>query len=376
MATTVTISSKSATTISGSTTKTVSNTVYTDIGPGTNYVDIASNRVGHAAHSGSAGTYSWSFSSGLTANTQYGVVAYAVGGGDSEVSSVVDGTLPPPSLTSQNASNITHEEATINFTTANDGGYYPKTIQYSLDGESTWNTGTTISSGTATTSSFLITGLSPETQYTVALRATTTAGSSATTTLSFTTAETPKVIKTYGSVSGSAVLLTDFYGSSNNQAQKITKLYGSVEELDTMISAIGTPVPPVVSNYLRVEGFDSDEFFDKISTSFPSFLSYSYCNAKMFRVKITVSSIESTASGNELHYDMYIQFGEANNIVQDTKVESDVKYRILTAYGVDRMVYNVNTAVGDTCYVNIAASYTTAIRAKLIHQGFGHLDYT
>lgn len=228
MATTLTVLSKTPTSISLSATKTYTNAMYMGIGPGTTVLDIMQNPVDTAVEgSGSTGTYTHTFSSGLSANTQYGAVAYGYGAGESEVSNIVDATLPPPALSSTSVDTISTTKATIRFTTAVDGGYYPKKVQYSLDNGATWINWGILSGGTAASGSIRLSGLTAETNYTIPLRTTTSAGSSPVTTVSFTTAEAPKKIKTYGSASGSARLLTDLYGSSNDQAQRLARLYGS-----------------------------------------------------------------------------------------------------------------------------------------------------
>lgn len=112
----------------------------------------------------------------------------------------------------------------IDYSTEADGGEYTKTLEYSLDG-STWATGATISSSAATTGAFTITGLTPNTSYTVRTRMTTTAGSTVGDSISVTTMPIGKI---YGSVNGQAKQIRKMYGPVNGQAKKIVKIYGSV----------------------------------------------------------------------------------------------------------------------------------------------------
>ena len=187
MATTISISYKTATSISGTTTKSVTYATFTNIGPGFDYESIVQNRVAYASHQGAAGTYSWSFSSGLQPNTQYGLVAYAMGGGEENVSAVHDGTLPAPGLSDVHISGVTATTVTVHYTTAADGGYYPKSIKYQLNSSGDFVTGATVASGSATSGEFTVSGLTPGTTYTISFRVSTTAGNTSSGIRSFTT---------------------------------------------------------------------------------------------------------------------------------------------------------------------------------------------
>lgn len=67
---------------------------------------------------------------------------------------------------------------TFDWSTAEDGGRFPKTVEYSIDGGQTWVPITTVSGGEAQSGTFTIDNLSPSTNYTVQTRTTTEAGSS------------------------------------------------------------------------------------------------------------------------------------------------------------------------------------------------------
>lgn len=227
MAVSLVINSKTSSSISATVTKTVTNSTGVYVGPGTTYENIYANNVAHTTvGNGSTGSFNVSFTSGLTANTQYGIVAFAVGGGSSGISSVLDATLPAPALASQSVGARSIDSATINYTTAVDGGYLPKTIEYSLDNGTTWVTVATVTSGSAASGSFTVSSLSPGESYTMLTRVSTTAGSTTGSALTFTTLSSKK--KLYGSVDGYAESITGLYGSSANQAVTITKFYGSV----------------------------------------------------------------------------------------------------------------------------------------------------
>lgn len=71
---------------------------------------------------------------------------------------------------------ITSSSAQVNYSVPADGGYYTKTLEYSIDGGTTWVAGATISTGSASTGSFTISGLRAGTSYELKSRVVTTAG--------------------------------------------------------------------------------------------------------------------------------------------------------------------------------------------------------
>lgn len=84
-------------------------------------------------------------------------------------------------------SSVTETTATLAYSTPADGGVYSKTIQYSLDGVA-WATGATVSTGSASSGTFTITGLIAGTTYTLRSKVVTTAGTTVCdNSLSFTT---------------------------------------------------------------------------------------------------------------------------------------------------------------------------------------------
>lgn len=120
---------------------------------------------------------------------------------------------------------ISETNAVINYATTADGGVYTKTIEYSIDNGTTWVTGATVNTGSASTGSFTISGLTGGTSYTLKYRTSTTAGNTAGSDITFSTLETYKL---YGSVNSVTKKIKKLYGSVNNQSKEIKKLYGSV----------------------------------------------------------------------------------------------------------------------------------------------------
>lgn len=117
---------------------------------------------------------------------------------------------------------VTGRTATFNYSVGADGGQYDRKLEYSLDGV-TWTTAATITTGSAETGTFTITGLDGNTSYTLKSRIKTTAGISNDTDVSFTTLHL-----LYGSVGDTAKGINKLYGSVGGQTKEITKLYGSV----------------------------------------------------------------------------------------------------------------------------------------------------
>ena len=117
----------------------------------------------------------------------------------------------------------TGTSATIRYSAAADGGYYSKTVQYSIDEGQTWSTGVVIASGNATTGTFTIYNLTPGVEYTVMTRTTTPK----TTVAGQSLIVSDKTTKFYGSVEGEAKEITNLYASDSGVAKTVTKLYGS-----------------------------------------------------------------------------------------------------------------------------------------------------
>lgn len=102
-----------------------------------------------------------------------------------------------------------------------DGGFYDKTVEYSLDGGATWTTITTVTGGSATSGSFAVPIEDLQRTSKMLVSATTTAGRSYIT-------HYLGNVKLYGSVNGQTTTVTKLYGPVGGQARSIVKLYGSV----------------------------------------------------------------------------------------------------------------------------------------------------
>ena len=130
-------------------------------------------------------------------------------------------TVCAPATISVSSNNNT---ARVDYSTPADGGNYTKTIEYSLDNGATWKVGATVSSGSASSGTFTIYGLSIGTTYTLKTRVTTVAGS----TYGPDTVFTAGMAKLYGSVNGNSEEIIKLYGSVGGESKAIKKLYGSV----------------------------------------------------------------------------------------------------------------------------------------------------
>ena len=93
-------------------------------------------------------------------------------------------TLPPSSTLSLNTAHS--DSLDIAYSAPADGGKYTKTLQYSLDGTN-WVNGATIATGSATSGTFTIPNLEPNTQYTIRSRVSTSAGTTNNTTITAST---------------------------------------------------------------------------------------------------------------------------------------------------------------------------------------------
>lgn len=132
-------------------------------------------------------------------------------------------TKPAPFQVS--VTNISNTTATINYATTNDGGYYAKSFEYSLDGGENWTQIELVTGNTIVEHSYQLTGLTPDKYYTLKTRVATIAGETYCKDVIFIT---PGVdTEFYCSVSSQAAGVTGFYGSVNNQAAKIYKIYCS-----------------------------------------------------------------------------------------------------------------------------------------------------
>ena len=161
----------------------------------------------------------------IVPNTRYWLWWYATNGtygtdSPNPSTTTVVTLAKPASITISSIST----SASFNYSIEADGGFYAKTYQYSVDGGTTWVTFATVSSGSATSGSFTVSGVTAGTAYVLKTRVTTTAGTSNGEDITFSTLIKNKV---YGSVSGNTRTVLRLYGSVNGQSRKINKLYGS-----------------------------------------------------------------------------------------------------------------------------------------------------
>lgn len=121
----------------------------------------------------------------IKGNTRYTLGVYASNGymntGSIRLGDYV--TMPPAPTFSNNT--IGTVDAKINYSTPADGGYHTKYLDYSLDNGSTWTQAVSLTGSAAKSGTFTITGLTPNTSYTVKTRTRTSVGSTAGTTLTF-----------------------------------------------------------------------------------------------------------------------------------------------------------------------------------------------
>lgn len=177
----------------------------------------------------------------LTPNTKYTVGIWASNGtyntGSQRRGTVV--TLAEAPTVSVSA--VTTDSITISYSQSADGGYYEKTIQYSLDGGNTWVTGATIASGAATTGTFTISGLVSGASYAIQTRATTSAGNTAGSTITAqTTPAEGTTIGFYGPASGLSAKTWKFYGAA--PSMEVTGVTGSIDSGAETVTAFDANV--------------------------------------------------------------------------------------------------------------------------------------
>ena len=160
----------------------------------------------------------------IVGNTLYTIGVYATNGSYATGSQRVGNYATLAYAPTLSVSAINTDSVTLSYTTQADGGYYAKNIQYSLDNGTNWTTAVTLNTGSVSTGTFTISGLAPNTAYTVKNRISTTAGEINGTDLTFTTLETSKF---YGSVNGKSKKITTLYGSVNGKTKLVKKLYGA-----------------------------------------------------------------------------------------------------------------------------------------------------
>ena len=112
----------------------------------------------------------------IVGNTRYTLGLYASNGsistGSQRYTNAV--TLAYKATLSLNSAGV--DNLVIDYSVPSDGGFYNKSLEYSIDGGSTWVNFATIQGGSSTSGNFTISGLNAGTEYTVQSRVVTSAG--------------------------------------------------------------------------------------------------------------------------------------------------------------------------------------------------------
>lgn len=251
----------------------------------------------------------------------------------------------------------TATSATFSYSVSADGGHYAKTIQYSLDGGTTWREAATISGGSAKTGSFTVNGLLSGAVYTMQIRMSTTAGITSGDNVSFDTLVDEGDNKNifYGSVGRRAKEIRIVYGSVNNETQPITRLYGAAYDIDSFRGAIRR-----LSRYSSIQGFDAAQFKTKIMASPIWSQRTSFGHLRLIGVPGVVQQ------GQRLYrLEMYYKNGGQTEIGYGVPSVID-DYGIIFVNPIPSPVYET---IDDVVL-------SPGIATKLIHQGFGHNNYS
>lgn len=230
-------------------------------------------------------------------------------------------------------------------------------IVYKNNSEVSRSGSVTIASGSS--ASVAVSGLSPHTLYNAVFYSTITQ-IEASESVSFITTGS-RVL--YGSVNDKAKKITTLYGGVNNQAEKVTKFYGSVNGETKLIhqgfghlnyltlSSVTGSIVPWAGEGISVGSFNGNTFYTKLSTDFPQFLPYSYCDAPIYRLKMVLKSATYPYLA-----DLILQFGGEGNIVAEEILENDVRpISVFDDYGIDANGGGGN--VGAASYINLNPIY-------------------
>lgn len=247
-------------------------------------------------------------------------------------------------------SQIGTDFATFLYSTEADGGYYNKTIQYSIDGGTTWTTIATVSGGSAASGAFTVSNLTAGTRYNLQTRVTTTSGTTNGTVVPF-VAKTGLVTAFYGSANNQSVKTIDLYGSVNGESKGIAKLYGPTE----------SPVAVGVSGSIRLGGAGNVSDFD--GNTFWSYMqNYSGINW------LGVDYVKATlTSGKYYSLDLYYVDGTSRSLLGHGSATDLADYGIVA-------INTTSGSVGDNC-IDLTPITEVAYKTKLVYQGFGHVDY-
>lgn len=161
----------------------------------------------------------------IRGNTEYTLGAYASNGNANTGSQNMGNYTTRAYAPTLSVDTLGENSVVITYSTPADGGKYAKSVQYSLDGGTTWVTAATVNTGSASSGTFTISGLTDDTSYTLKCRVSTSAGETNGSDITFRTLPS---FKFYGSVGGQTKKVTKLYGSVGGQSKEIKKLYASV----------------------------------------------------------------------------------------------------------------------------------------------------
>lgn len=255
----------------------------------------------------------------------------------------------------------TPDSATLSYSVGADGGYHDRSVQYSLDGGDTWRTGATISGSAAKTGTFVINGLLSGASYTIQTRTLTTVGATNGESVSFDTlvSEADNENRFYGSVNGLAREINAIYGGVNDEAKPIIKLYGSANSYDLLIayqifSTTGYPV---------VLSFNPNTF--KTAMLNHHYGLWQNSRTKFDRLEVFAPAYPNPLQPKTYSLRLYLYGTSPIELVYGGTAA-------LEAYGMTlRSSLPPSTRLTQD-YIVLRPSMV----AKLIHQAFGHIDYS
>lgn len=163
----------------------------------------------------------------ILGNTKYWIGGYATNGTLASGPTGFGTTITRPPSAMGSVGTVTKNSAVINWSIANQGGEKNIKVDYSLNGGTTWNDITTITTSGAKNGSITITGLLPNKSYQCTLRSAAVGGATVGgQILNFTTPDV--TAKVYCSVNDTAKRVKESYCSVGGTAKRIKKVYCSV----------------------------------------------------------------------------------------------------------------------------------------------------
>lgn len=176
----------------------------------------------------------------IVPNTLYTIGLYASNGtmNTGSVRYTNATTLPPtPSISK---TSVASTSATFSYSVPNQGGSYNMSLQYTINGGTTWTTAATLTGSGTKTGSFTVSGLSGYTDYTIQCRLTTTAGTSTGNSIAFKTSAiapaTPVVTNVQPQQYGvKATVTIANYGAPSTSAGRYIELEGGLSGGSTLL---------------------------------------------------------------------------------------------------------------------------------------------